>query len=46
MAIEFLRIDDRLLHGQVVTTWIKNMKLSKQLLLVRMYTKTSLDKQF
>ena len=23
MAIEFVRIDDRLIHGQVATTWVK-----------------------
>lgn len=29
MAIEFVRIDDRLLHGQVVTTWIKEYQLEQ-----------------
>ncbi len=29
MAIEFVRIDDRLLHGQVVTTWIKALQLEQ-----------------
>ena len=29
MAIDFVRIDDRLVHGQVATTWIKSMKLSR-----------------
>ena len=23
MSVKFVRIDDRLLHGQVVTTWLK-----------------------
>ena len=29
MAIEFVRIDDRLLHGQVVTTWIKKYEIEQ-----------------
>ncbi len=29
MAIEFARIDDRLLHGQVCTTWIRELNLEQ-----------------
>jgi len=29
MAVEFVRIDDRLLHGQVVTTWVKTLQLEQ-----------------
>ena len=29
MAVEFARIDDRLLHGQVVTTWLKTLRLEQ-----------------
>jgi len=29
MAVEFARIDDRLLHGQVVTTWIKTLHIEQ-----------------
>ena len=29
MTIEFVRIDDRLLHGQVVTTWIKKYEIEQ-----------------
>ena len=32
MAIEFLRIDDRLLHGQVVTTWIKKYEIEQAII--------------
>lgn len=33
MAIELVRIDDRLIHGQVVTTWVKQKKI-EQILIV------------
>ena len=26
MALALLRIDDRLIHGQIVTTWVKEVK--------------------
>lgn len=29
MAIKFVRIDDRLIHGQVVTTWIKQFDIEQ-----------------
>ena len=29
MSVEFVRIDDRLLHGQVVTTWVKTLQLEQ-----------------
>lgn len=29
MAINFARIDDRLIHGQVVTTWVKNYDIEQ-----------------
>ncbi|MDU4937663.1 MAG: PTS sugar transporter subunit IIB [Clostridium sp.] len=29
MAIEFTRIDDRLVHGQVVTTWLKKYDIEQ-----------------
>ncbi|MEA4912119.1 MAG: PTS sugar transporter subunit IIB [Oscillospiraceae bacterium] len=29
MAVEFARIDDRLLHGQVCTTWIRALNLEQ-----------------
>ncbi|MGY3724533.1 PTS system, mannose-specific IIB component [Granulicatella balaenopterae] len=29
MAIEFTRIDDRLVHGQVVTTWLKKYEIEQ-----------------
>jgi len=29
VAVEFARIDDRLLHGQVVTTWVKTLQLEQ-----------------
>ena len=29
MAVEFARVDDRLLHGQVVTTWVKALQLEQ-----------------
>jgi PTS system mannose-specific IIB component len=29
MAVEFARVDDRLLHGQVVTTWIKALQIEQ-----------------
>lgn len=33
MSIKFIRIDDRLIHGQVVTAWIKNYQAKKILIL-------------
>ena len=33
MAVEFCRIDDRLIHGQVVTTWL-NVKQIEQVIIV------------
>lgn len=33
MSIQFIRIDDRLIHGQVVTAWIKNYQ-AKNVLIV------------
>lgn len=29
MSIEFIRIDDRLIHGQIVTAWIKSFQAKK-----------------
>ena len=29
MAIDFVRIDDRLVHGQVATTWIKKYEIEQ-----------------
>lgn len=29
MSIEFVRIDDRLVHGQVVTTWLKKYDIEQ-----------------
>jgi PTS system mannose-specific IIB component len=29
MAVEFARIDDRLLHGQVITTWVHSLALEQ-----------------
>ncbi|MFT8317341.1 MAG: PTS sugar transporter subunit IIB [Sporolactobacillus sp.] len=33
MPIEFVRIDDRLIHGQVVTTWVKQKKIEQILII-------------
>lgn len=33
MAVEFCRIDDRLIHGQLVTTWL-NVKQIEQVIIV------------
>lgn len=33
MAIEFVRIDDRLIHGQVVTTWVKEYEIEQILII-------------
>ena len=33
MAIELVRIDDRLIHGQVVTTWVKQKKIEQILII-------------
>lgn len=33
MGVNFLRIDDRLIHGQVVTAWVKNYQ-AKRILIV------------
>ncbi|GAA6427072.1 PTS system mannose/fructose/N-acetylgalactosamine-transporter subunit IIB [Dielma fastidiosa] len=33
MSIKFIRIDDRLIHGQVVTAWIKNYQAKKILII-------------
>jgi PTS system mannose-specific IIB component len=29
VAVEFARIDDRLLHGQVITTWVHDLRLEQ-----------------
>ena len=29
MAIELVRIDDRLIHGQIATTWINNYSIEQ-----------------
>jgi fructose PTS system EIIB component len=33
MAIELVRVDDRLIHGQVVTTWVKQNKIEQILII-------------
>lgn len=33
MSIKFIRIDDRLIHGQVVTAWIKTYQAKKILII-------------
>ncbi len=33
MGIKFARIDDRLIHGQVTTTWIKNYEIEQVIIL-------------
>ena len=33
MAIELIRIDDRLIHGQVVTTWVKQKGIEQILII-------------
>lgn len=33
MSIELVRIDDRLIHGQVVTTWVKQMEIEQILII-------------
>jgi PTS system mannose-specific IIB component len=33
MAIELVRIDDRLIHGQVVTTWVKQYQIEQILII-------------
>lgn len=33
MSINFVRIDDRLLHGQVVTTWIKQYDIEQAIII-------------
>lgn len=33
MAIELVRIDDRLIHGQVVTTWVKQKEIEQILII-------------
>ncbi|OTN76351.1 hypothetical protein A5886_001428 [Enterococcus sp. 8G7_MSG3316] len=33
MAIELVRIDDRLIHGQVVTTWVKQKRIEQILII-------------
>ncbi|MFR1599631.1 MAG: PTS sugar transporter subunit IIB, partial [Coprobacillus cateniformis] len=32
MTVKFIRIDDRLIHGQVVTAWIKTYQAKKILI--------------
>ena len=29
MSIKMIRIDDRLIHGQIVTAWAKNLQIKK-----------------
>ena len=29
MAVKFIRIDDRLIHGQIVTAWVKSYQAKK-----------------
>lgn len=41
MAIKFARIDDRLIHGQVVTTWVKSYDI-EQIIIVN--DKVAVDK--
>jgi PTS system mannose-specific IIB component len=33
MSIELVRIDDRLIHGQVVTTWVKDFEIEQVLII-------------
>ena len=33
MAIELVRIDDRLIHGQIATTWINNYSIEQVLII-------------
>jgi PTS system mannose-specific IIB component len=33
MSIELVRIDDRLIHGQVVTTWVKDYSIEQVLII-------------
>ncbi|RVT62760.1 PTS system mannose/fructose/N-acetylgalactosamine-transporter subunit IIB [Niallia taxi] len=33
MAIELVRVDDRLIHGQVVTTWVKQKQIEQILII-------------
>lgn len=32
MSVKFVRIDDRLLHGQVVTTWLKRYDIEQAII--------------
>ncbi|VQR38292.1 PTS system transporter subunit IIB [Streptococcus pneumoniae] len=34
MSIEFVRIDDRLVHGQVVTTWLKKYDIEQVIIVI------------
>jgi len=33
MAVELVRIDDRLIHGQVATTWTRNYEIEQILII-------------
>ena len=45
MAVEFARIDDRLLHGQVVTTWLKTLQLEQCIVVNSAVAKDSFQQQ-
>lgn len=45
MPIKMLRIDDRLIHGQIVTAWAKNIQAEKSGLLTMELQKMILSKE-
>ena len=45
MAVEFVRVDDRLLHGQVVTTWVKTLRLEQCIVVNDKIAEDDLQKQ-
>jgi PTS system mannose-specific IIB component len=45
VAIEFVRIDDRLLHGQVVTTWIRELNLEQCIVVNEAIAEDTLQRQ-
>ncbi|EHI99229.1 PTS system sorbose subfamily IIB component [Clostridium sp. DL-VIII] len=44
MAIEFIRIDDRLIHGQVVTTWVKELNIEQIIIINNEIAKDQVQK--
>ncbi|MGL5935823.1 MAG: PTS system mannose/fructose/N-acetylgalactosamine-transporter subunit IIB [Cetobacterium sp.] len=45
MAIKFVRIDDRLIHGQVVTTWMKKFSIEQVIVIDNKIAKNEIQIQ-